>query len=490
MDDRLLAPRWVLAATVAALGSWVLFDAMPGINWGLWTGAAVAGQLAVCRASGRWSAPVAALGAAAVAVAAAAALTASGRLSGLIVVVVAFLLAGQMLMAATPSLRSLTLPLAALAPPVAFRHAVVGAARQAVALTQQIRSPRARGLVRGLVITVPVVVAFALLLADADPLFAAWRESVGRWLGNWDFVPRVVFFSLLLVIVLGAYAHASLAPRADITADAPPPGPWFGATERIMLLAAVAALFWLFLAVQVGYFFGNLPATAASGTTFAEYARRGFGELTFVATVTALLVVASERFGSDDGRGRIIGGLTLAVLAAVMLLLASAVRRVWLYEAAYGYTTARLYAQVAMAAIAAGLVALALEVAGSFDPGRLFRRAAGTALLLFIALLYWNHEAWIAGRNLDRYRLTGKLDVFYLARGLSADAVPVLVARAPELPEPVRSELVREVRNWQELHDRGRPAAWFEWNRARVRADQALDALGSLPQPPGAGSSR
>jgi Domain of unknown function (DUF4153) len=76
------------------------------------------------------------------------------------------------------------------------------------------------------------------------------------------------------------------------------PVKWLGSTERLILLTSVAALFWLFLAVQVGYFFGNLPRIVASGVTFAEYARRGFGELSIVASASALLIVVSERYGN------------------------------------------------------------------------------------------------------------------------------------------------------------------------------------------------
>ena len=39
------APLWSASAAVAAFGAGVLFDAAPGINWVLWTSAAVAGLL-------------------------------------------------------------------------------------------------------------------------------------------------------------------------------------------------------------------------------------------------------------------------------------------------------------------------------------------------------------------------------------------------------------------------------------------------------------
>ena len=472
---------WAWAAAVAGLGSWMLFDALPGINWVLWTGAAVAGLLRSIRRRGDPPRSVPILGGAAIVIAGAAAVTASPVLGALICLAIVFLLAMQMLLAAGPSARSITARFAATAPLVALRVAAVQAGRRGVEATHLIRSTRARAWVRGLALTLPVLAGFALLLAGADPVFAAGRDAVGNLLASWEFVPRVAFFLALLVIVLGAYGYASIAPGRSPVTKATAPGRWLGSTERLMLLAGVAALFWLFLAIQLGYLFGNLPRIPASGMTFAEYARRGFGELTVVASASALLIVASERYGNDEGHRRTLRLLTFAVIAAVLLLLGSAARRVWLYEGAYGFTTARLYAQVYMGAVAVGLAMLAREVAGDFDAGRLFRRAAAAATILFIALIYWNHEAWIARRNIDRFASTGTLDVAYLAQELSPDAIPAIAERLPSLPEPLRSGIRRAVRERHPAADAGRQRAWFEWNLARSRARQALDATFTSP---------
>ncbi len=470
--------RWATAAAVAGFGSWILFDARPGINWALWTAAAVAGLLGFSRRQGRPPRSLLIMGGATVVIAGGAAVTASPQLSALIFLAIVFLLAIQMLLTATPAFQTITTWFAATAPLVAIRTAAAHAVRQSIDATHLIRSPRARARVRGLAITLPVLVAFALLLAAADPVFAAWRDAVGGLFASWEFVPRLVFFGVLLVIVLGAYGYASIESESAGAIETPIPNRWVGSTERLMLLAGVAGLLWLFLAVQLGYLFGTLPQTASSGMTFAEYARRGFGELSVVASASAVLIVASERYGNDDGRERSLGLVTFAVIAAVLLLLGSAFRRVWLYEAAYGFTTARLYAQVYMTAVAMGLVMLALEVLGDFDAGRLFRRAATAAAILFIGLIYWNHQAWIARRNIDRFASTGKLDVAYLARELSPDAIPAIVERLPSLPEPIRSEIHRAVRDQDSTQSRSRRRAWFEWNLAGSRARQALD--GSL----------
>jgi len=467
---------WGAAAVVAALGDWMLYNARPGINWLLWTGAAVAGLFVATPRRRRPSPPVLALGAVPIVIAGAAAVTASPDMSALICLAIVFFLAMQMLLTTSVSLRSITARFAAFAPLVALKTAVVRATRRGAEATNLIRSTRARAWIRGLAITLPVLAGFALLLATADPLFAEWRDAIGSLVANWEFVPRTLFFLVLLVIVLGAYAHASSDSETSQPVQASAPDRWLGSTERTMLLGGIAALFWLFLAVQAGYFFGDLPRIAASGVTFADYARRGFGELSVVASASALLIIVSERYGRDDGHKRALRLLTLAVIGAVLLLLASAFRRVWLYEMAYGFTTARLYAHVYMCAVAAGLVVLSLEVTGDFDADRLFRRAAAAATVLFIALIYWNHEGWIARRNMDRFASTGKLDIAYLTRGLSPDAIPAIINRLPALPEPVRAELQHAVQAQHAARVNRRQRAWFEWNRAASRARRALDA--------------
>lgn len=465
---------WAAAAAVAAFGTWVMFDALPGINWVLWTGAAAAGLVALARKRSPVGRSVLVAGSAATVIAGAAALTASPPLHVLICASVMVLLAMQMLLAVNPSPRSITASFTVAAPVVAFRKAAVHAIRRGVEATDRIRSTRARAWVRGLAITLPVLIVFALLLAEADPIFASWRDDVANLFSSSELLPRALFFIGLLGLVLGAYGYASGEHHDQVHTSENAPARWLGSTERLMLLAAVAALLWLFLALQLGYLFGNLPHAPSSGMTFAEYARRGFGELTIVASASAVLIILSERYGQRGGHERILRVLAFALIAAVLLLLGSAFHRVRLYEAAYGFTTARLYAQAYMTAVAAGLLLLSLEVAGELDTGRLFRRSAAVATILFVALIYWNHEAWIARRNIDRFAITGKLDVAYLTHELSLNAIPAIAEGLPSLPEPTRSELRRAVRKRYAARREMADGRWYEWNLARARAREVL----------------
>ncbi|MDP9176424.1 MAG: DUF4173 domain-containing protein [Gemmatimonadota bacterium] len=477
---------WFAAIAVAAIGAYIMFDALPGVNWGIWTAFASLGLGVVMRARGTLNSSSLLMLAIASVLASGASITAAEFIHALSFLGVVLFLTLAMLFAVGPSLERMTAAFVISAPFVAAGNALAESFRRFSDLSNVFRSTRSRAAVRGAVITIPVVLFFALLLASADPVFGSWRDEIARIIATWEFIPRTIFFFVLLVVTLGAYSFAALHPIRQSSSLSPVSGSegvgrWLGATERLILVSGVAALFWLFIGVQLSYLFGNAPSEPGSGITFAEYARRGFGELTIVATCSVILILVSERFGRvDDHAGRI-KILTLAILVAVLIMLASAFHRVSLYEAAYGYTVSRLYAQVYMLVLAVALIALAAGILGTLDIGSLFRRVFTVAVAAFLVLVFWNHEAWIASANMDRVATTGKLDARYIARDLSPDAIPVIVTRLQSLPEPVRGQLHAELVARYGNPRRLAPGRWFEWNLRREQAREALRRIG-LPR--------
>jgi hypothetical protein len=478
---------WAAAIIVAAIGAWLLFDALPGLNWGIWTACASVGLVILMRARDTLNSSALLMLGAATILAAGASINAESPIVALSSLGVMLFLALAMLFSIDPGLERLTAGFVISAPFIAAGNALAEAFRRFSGLADVFRSSRSRAVLRGTVITIPVVLFFALLLAGADPVFAGWRDEIARIIETWSFIPRTIFFFALLVVTLGAYSYAALQPPGRrLPPPATPPGAdsgdrWLGATERLILVSGVAALFWLFIGVQLSYLFGNAPSVPGSGITFAEYAQRGFGELTVVATCSVILILVSERYGRVNGNMARIRTLTLAMLVAVVIILISAFHRVTLYEAAYGYTISRLYAQVYMVVLAAALLALAAGVIGTLDTGLLFRRVFTVAVAAFLVLVFWNHEAWIASANIDRVATTGKLDARYIVRDLSANAIPVIVRRMPSLPEPVRGQLHGELVARYGDPRRLAPDQWLEWNIRRQQAREALRSIG-LPR--------
>lgn len=468
---------WLSAIIVAAIGAWIMFDAMPGVNWALWTAAASVGLAVLANSRGILHRSTLVMLGTATLLAVGAGVTADPVMHAFICLSVMLFLALAMLLSVDPGFHRITAFFVVSSPFIAGGTALGESFTRVVEATALLRSSRARAAVRGTIITVPVLVVFALLLAAADPTFAAWRDEIGRIIETWSFIPRTIFFLVMLTIVLGAYSFAARTPAllsASRVRDTTEERRWLGATERVILISAVTALLWLFIGVQLSYLFGNVPTMPGSDISFAEYAQRGFGELTIVATLSVVLILVSERFGRLNGRAGLLKALTIALLVAVFIILMSAFYRVRLYEAAYGYTVSRLYAQTYMFVLATALFALMMGVVTVLDTGILFRRVFTMAVFAFAVLVFWNHEAWIASANIDRYAGTGKLDTKYIVNDLSPNAVPVIVARLASLPEPIRTELhdrvVERYRNPRIL----RPDRWFEWNYRREQARAAL----------------
>jgi len=468
---------WPPALVVAALGAWMCFDSPPALNWAIWTAAASLGLVwTVRRSHGGVGLALAGVLVAACALAACTAITADRIFWPIILMGVAVLLALAMALAEGVPVDSIGIVSFLLTPMLgAFR-----VIREAAGRVGELASlPRAgRGVppvLRGAVLALPVVCVLALLLSAADPVLARLRDEVFALGQDVLAVPRLVFFAMLTGLTVGAYG---IALRRSPDAPLPPAAPrlTLGDTERFVVLVSVIGLFALFLGLQVSYFFGNVPAVAGSGVTYAEYARRGFGELTVAATMATMLVVWLDQHaerGQGEARARV---AALALIFLVQLLLDSAYRRVSLYESAYGYTAARLYARVYMIIVSLALVALGIEIWSHVDVRRLVRRVSLLGVASVVALGSWNHEAWIARRNIDRFASTGRLDETYLVRGLSANAVPEIVRALPTLPQATADRLslllAQHYANPRALGG----TRWYEWN---LRARQARHALGA-----------
>ena len=171
MESTTRVPRistlWIAAGAVAAIATWICYDAIPGINWLLWTLAATTGLMLFVRPDARSVSGL--MAGLAVLTAGGAAFSANQVVYVLILFSVILLLALAMLLAAGPSLARLTTGFAIAAPIIAITNAFISALSRAVEATQMVRSPRARSAVRGIAITLPILIVFALLLAVADP---------------------------------------------------------------------------------------------------------------------------------------------------------------------------------------------------------------------------------------------------------------------------------------------------------------------------------
>jgi len=466
-SDTTAIATWGFALALATLGTAILWKASIGINWGVWTACVVIALFAVLRERfGSAGAPSLAAGFWAVLLAFGIAVTTDGFRVAILVLATVILLAIALAVAGDRSLDALR-PLVALqAPFVALALVFSGLGTEASGSVRTARSPAVASLVRTMLITVPIVFALILLLAEADPIFAAARDALEHAVPA-DFIGRSLFFALLLGVTLGAYASAQRG-QLPVHAATRANGLVLGAPERRVLLSALACIMWMFVVSATISLSKNPAAVAGSGITYAEYVHRGFAELSVAATLVigAVLVTRTSWIASDAWARRIAATAVVGECGMIVIAFMRIVR----YEQAYGFTTQRLYAQAYMIILTCMSGLLLLEIARRRQSGRFAYNSVTASLAVLAACVYVNIDAWIVRQNVDRYVRTGALDVRYLTDVLSEDATPALAESVSRLREPERSMVVESLRKRGAPSRRARHERWYSWNYRASRS--------------------
>ena len=280
---------------------------------------------------------------------------------------------------------------------------------------------RAGRVVLALAICVPVLAVLVGLLASADPVFAGLLTpdlSVGPSIGH---VVLALLLSLVAVCVIGA--------AASDTTDRDPHGR-FGALEITTMLVLTASVLGLFVVAQL------IAATSAgdrlvarAGLTPAEYARSGFFQLCW-ATGLVLALLAGIRSLAAPGvmRAPVVRALAALVPCLALGLVAVSLRRMALYDDAFGLTMLRLWVLGTAVWMGVVLLLVAARNAGLGAHRDWVLGVAGAVAVAFVLVAdVANPEALVVRHNVDRARDGADLDVGYLVE-LSDDAVPAVAA--------------------------------------------------------------
>lgn len=338
-------------------------------------------------------------------------------------------------------------------------------------------------ILRGLLLALPIVVVFLALLSTADLVFGDYVERALAWLNleqllDWALRATVILISG--VFLLGALVAALRNPgRRTLIGENPPIlRPFLGFTETILVLSLVTVVFALFVVVQFAYLFGGEANIDAAGYTYAEYARRGFGELVAVAFLALGMIygLAAITDLSASRRWRVFLGLCTAIVLLVGVMLVSAFQRLVLYEQAYGFSRLRTYTHVAIGWLAVAFVIFLILLA------RRRLRAVALAALATAAgfaatLAILNVDDFIVEKNEARYLETDDLDVSYLS-SLSDDAVPALVALAEVTRGEEREDLLAVLACRQ--RELIRVDRSLEWPSTQASRNAALRALTTI----------
>lgn len=349
-------------------------------------------------------------------------------------------------------------------------------------------------VVRGVLISIPIVLLLGAILAAADPIFGKQFEEILKIfkidrLGEYIF--RLFYILVLGSMLAGAYLHAYTQSKDArlLGVDKPWLPPFMGWIEAVILLAAIDILFGIFVGIQFRYFFGGYVTIEVSGITYSEYARKGFGELVGVAVISLLILQTLNTIvkRSTKNQAHTFSIFGVGLVGLVIVILVSSFQRLMLYEAAYGFSRLRTYSHVFI--IWLGILLIGTAMIEIIRKQRLFARVLLICIVGFgISINLINMDKFIASSNISLSMKGRPLDAPYLL-SLSDDAIPLLssVYQSESWPQDVRSKVGAVLackRHNLKLQDEnasesGQTQFWGSYHWSRTNARAILNSLGS-----------
>lgn len=284
-------------------------------------------------------------------------------------------------------------------------------------------------IVLGLVVALPLLLIFTLLFNSADAVFAGKIEGMGIWLSGLFNVKPVLVWRILRTLVMSLYIasvfYVLIGDKHILSDDVRVPHRQDPVVVGI-ILGLVNVLFLLFVFIQIKYLFGSPEYVINNNLTFADYARRGFFELVWVMVIAGLLLLATFRSFAHHGHVKLIQVFKMLLIAQILVIAVSALKRMNIYQDAYGFTTLRLYVEwfIYFTGVCFITLAVALLTNWKFQKFFYFFLVFGLAAFTLVASL--NVDAMIANKNIEQAKMQNKpLDIHYLF-GLSVDAIPAI----------------------------------------------------------------
>lgn len=310
-----------------------------------------------------------------------------------------------------------------------------------------------------------LLATFGALFSSADAAFAHIAEEVVFPDVGLDLLPARTFVAVL--ILAGAGGLILVAERREAEPATETRGIRVTTLEWALPLALLNGLFAAFVVVQLAVLFGGHEhVLETTGLTYAQYARAGFFQLVFIAALVLGVIAVAVKVAQPP-RERLLKGLLGVLCVLTLVVLVSALRRMDVYEDAYGLTRVRI-SVYAVDLWLAGVFAAVMVAGATGKAAWLPRAVVGLTVVSLLAFTLSNPDGRIAQSAVERWERVGEIDEGYVAT-LSTDALPAL----DDLPADVRGCIAGPI------VDRAQhaPRPWSSFNLSRHRAlgDPALE---------------
>lgn len=327
-----------------------------------------------------------------------------------------------------------------------------------------------KNIIKGLVISLPLLMIIMMLLTSADMMFKHYVENIGNLFGSFDVGSIINQIFLTVIVTLYVFGFLWSFKYNEITEEKDNGSFIKASWEPVTMITIVFVIniaYLLFTIIQFSYLYVGGMQALPQGFSYAEYARKGFFELILVTLINFGILLLSINFTKKQNeKVNKIANLSYSLLIFFTFnMLISASYKMYLYESAFGFTRLRIFVQAFMILIGILLVIVLLGIWIPKIP--IFKCAAMATLVVYVGLNFINVDQLIAKENILRYQETGEIDMYYIQR-LSYDAAPELRKLLEAEDIDIRDEIELHLEAQKEILNKNYNR-WYEFNYYKMK---------------------
>lgn len=322
-----------------------------------------------------------------------------------------------------------------------------------------------RNIIRGLIISIPLLIVILMLLTSADMVFKNYIINISSVFENIK-VGKIISHLLVVIMVFFIIFSYIWSFKYNYEEEAAiKKNVLWEPVTVLTIIFMINIVYLLFSIVQFSYLYGGASNFLPLKFTYSQYARKGFFELFAVTIINFTILLCCMKYIKTCNKViKITANVLLTLLIGFTVnMLFSAHFKMSLYEQIYGFTYLRIFVHIFMVML---FMLFIVALAGIWNRKmKLNKVLIVVVLIMYVLLNFVNVDKIIANKNIDIYYKTQKIDVLYLET-LSYDAIPEIVRLKNDPNIKVAKEVNMYLKDMKK--DLSQKHSWYELDRKSV----------------------
>lgn len=258
----------------------------------------------------------------------------------------------------------------------------------------------------GFLCAVPVLTIVLPLLVSSDAAFESLFKSISEDILIWTLK---LALGILISPIIFSYFFSNRNYKDNLNFKNRLSSNKIDGLYAVSFLASISFCYLVYLFSQLAYIFSGLRGILPEEFTVAQYARRGFFEISAIAVINFLIMGSSLLFikRTSSKKDKIIRCFLWFIGVFTMLLIITAIAKMVLYIGSFGMTELRILTSVFLVFLFAICIVFLLR---SLTPKiTILRPAIVVALVLLTTLGFVGTNRFVSAYNTKAY-ISGKLE--------------------------------------------------------------------------------